>query len=157
MLHGHIRRHLGSPRSCRECVQSSHFNFTPSNVLWVAFPARTNSLSDGSQENNTFNHTSSSLLQHLSSSMVRTCQNKMFGFFEVPVSHHCFPSTNAHFSTTPSATHLMQTMSELHNVFNIRNLAAVTGQCFRSYWKRTLSEGGLKERKKKKKEFKADI
>lgn len=28
------------------------------NVLWVAFPARTNSLSDGSQENNTFNHTS---------------------------------------------------------------------------------------------------
>lgn len=59
------------------------------NVLWVAFPARANSLSDESQENNTFNHPSSSLLQHLNSSMVRRCQNKRFGFFEVP---DCLPS-----------------------------------------------------------------
>lgn len=66
------------------------------------------------------------------------------------VSHHCFPSTDAHFSTTPSAARLTQTMSELHNVFNARNLATVRGKCFRSYWRRTLSERGLKERKKEK-------
>lgn len=44
-------------------------------------------------------------------------------------------------------------MSELHNVFNIRNLATVTGQCFRSYGRRTLGEGGLKEKKKKSSEL----
>lgn len=83
VLDWHMKRHLGSDRSCREYVQNSQFNSTPRNVLWEAFPARTNSLSDESQENNTFTHTSSSLLQHLNSSVLRRCQNKRFGFFEV--------------------------------------------------------------------------
>lgn len=87
VLNWHRSRHRGSHRSCRECVQNSHFNFR--NELWVAFPARTNSLSDGNQENNTSNHTSNSLLHHLNSSRMRRCQNKRFGFFEVP---DCLPS-----------------------------------------------------------------
>lgn len=43
VLDWHRRKHLSSHRSCRECLQNSPSNFTHRNVLWVAFPARTNS------------------------------------------------------------------------------------------------------------------